>query len=242
VQGNLTIKVNREATGRAGFHLKSDAPTEHVAVQDFVLRICSIVEAPEWARVLESERIARRVAEDIRGATRVGLNSRYWRGREFSESAREIGPEDFGAPPSGKQSEGRYNPGGSRVLYLARDAATAGIECSRRPEASNVWVQEFSIQLPHYRWLRLELDMEERYPHLHYLLLDSEYLPDASAKFANVRNPYRATHFVVHVAEQLGIAAVEYPSIRRKNGVNLVVLGRAVPIAERMTTRRPRQG
>jgi hypothetical protein len=131
-------------------------------------------------------------------------------------------------------------------LYLAREAATAGRECSGQTDACDVWVQEFAIDLPDQRAIHLELDMERTAPYLHYLLLDSEYLPDVTAEFANVRNPYRATHLLTYLCERLEITAVEYPSVRGVSGsgansVNLVVMGDPVSIAQRMQVGLPVQ-
>jgi hypothetical protein len=87
--------------------------------------------------------------------------------------------------------------------------------------------------------LALPLDLEARFPHLHYVLLDSEYVPDETARFDNVRNPYRATHFLAYLASLSGVCGIEYPSIRAgiqgdPSRVNFVLLGEAVSEAEAM--------
>ncbi len=242
--GSLTARIIRGATGRSGFHLRDDAPTEHVAVQKFVLSICGTQDCPDWEALHRSNLVARQITAEVRRVARAGLASRFWRARAFSKGSSPVGAGDFGAPPPGGQVEGRYNPYGARVLYLAGDARTAALECSGRNDSSEVWVQEFAIDLPNHRAVRLELNLETSCPHLHYLLLDSEYLPDATAEFPNVRNPYRATHFLAHLCERFEIAAVEYPSVRgdsrgRADAVNLVVLGDAVSEAEQMTVGLP---
>jgi hypothetical protein len=86
----------------------------------------------------------------------------------------------------------------------------------------------------------LELDLETNHPYLHYLLLDSEYVPEATAEFANTQNPYRATHFLAYLGKLNGVSGIEYPSVRGgiqsdPNAVNLVLLDEAVGEAEAMT-------
>jgi len=209
-----------------------------------VLQVCACLEPPDWAALLESDPVARSIARDVERAVSIGLSGRYWRARAFHRGLACPSPEDFGAPQPGKQPEGRYNPGGARVLYLASDARTAAAECSGQSASTAVWVQEFALDFPDLRAIRLDLDLEQLHPHLHYLLLDSEYLPDLAADFDNVRNPYRATHFLMYLCGQLGIAGVEYPSIRTGSGEaghpkNLVLLTHAVPFAELMAIGEP---
>lgn len=244
LKGELTLKVIRGTTGRSGFHLIADAPTAHVAVQAFVLEICAFEALPKWPEILDSNPVAGAIGRDVSQATSMGLTGSYWRARTFSKGIAEPSPTEFGAPPAGSQPEGRYNPGGSRVLYLANDPSTAAAECSGCDGSREVWVQEFVISLTGCRAIRLDLDLEEQHAHLHYLLLDSEYLPGIATDFPNVRNPYRPTHFLTFLCERSGISAVEYPSIRRGIGgtqgtTNLVVLGEAVGLVEQMTVGQP---
>jgi hypothetical protein len=64
-------------------------------------------------------------------------------------------------------------------------------------------------------------------------MLDSEYLPTRKDEFANLRNPYRATHFLTFLCSMVDVSAIEYPSVcsgaqGNRNGVNVAVLGEAV--------------
>src|SRR2546426_843961 len=60
MKGELSLKVIRGKTGREGYHLKADRPTEHVEVQDFVLQLCRSNNT-DWNRLLETNETAQRI-------------------------------------------------------------------------------------------------------------------------------------------------------------------------------------
>jgi hypothetical protein len=112
-------------------------------------------------------------------------------------------------------------------------------ECLSSDDKPRLFVQKFCLNFLKARMLALRLDLEAKFPHLHYLLLDSEYVPERTAEFANVQNPYRATHFLAYLASLNGVSGIEYPSIRAgtpsdSSRVNFVLLGKAVAQAEAM--------
>jgi hypothetical protein len=131
-----------------------------------------------------------------------------------------------------------------RVLYLASTAALAALECNATLEKPRIFVQRFDLNLPRRRIVRLRLDLETRFPHLHYLMLDSEYLPTQGHEFANVRNPYRATHFLAYLCAAANVSAIEYPSVRSGllragSDVNLAIVGGAIDEAHAQMTGAP---
>lgn len=77
-------------------------------------------------------------------------------------------------------------------------------------------------------------------------MLDSEYLPAHGHEFPNVRNPYRATHFLAFLCDLAEVSAIEYPSVRSgaqgdRSGVNVAVFGEAVEEAHTQMTGPPQE-
>lgn len=232
MRGDLSIKVIRANTGREGMHLVDSVPTAHHEVQAFVLQLCDL-DALDWSELLTRNTVADTIHEQFQAASTTGIRGMFYRSCAFSVDAQAPSSADLRAPPVPVQSAGRYNEGGRRVLYLSTDSRVAALECSATPDKPRVYVQRFDLNLPHRRIVRLELDMEARFPHLHYLMLDSEYLPTRGHEFANVRNPYRATHFLAYLCSIADVSAIEYPSVRGgaqgdRSGVNVAVFGEAV--------------
>lgn len=238
MKGELSVKVIRGKTGREGYHLKADRPTEHVEVQDFVLEQCRSNNT-DWNRLLETNKTAQRIHRDFKSVIRTGIWGTYFRARPFLASTSQPTSQELWAPPTGKQAIGRYNELGNRVLYLSRNVQTVAAECPTTVGKPKLFIQKFLLNFPTRGMVPLELDLETNHPYLHYLLLDSEYIPEATADFANVGNPYRATHFLAHLAKVNGVSGIEYPSVRGgiqndSNAVNLVLMNEAVSEAEAM--------
>ena len=170
-----------------------------------------------------------------------------YRSRRFRVDGADPTSEEFKAPPIGTQSPLRYNEGGDqRVLYLSSNAGLAALECDATVDKPRVFVQRFDLNLPDRRIVRLRPDLEARFPHLHYLMFDSEYLPTHGHEFANVRNPYRATHFLAYLCAAADVSAIEYPSVRRGShgfgsDVNLAIFGDAIDEAQAQMSGAPVQ-
>lgn len=167
----------------------------------------------------------------------------YYRARRFPVDAAQPQPSssELGPPPLEKQGEGRYTHGNDLVLYLSRTPKTAALECGTDLSKPRIFIQQFKLSIPNMKVLYLNKNLEDSYPHLHYLLLDSEYLPNESAF---VPNSYRATQFIAILCQLRLIAGVEYPSLRgdfvgNPNAVNLVLFGDAVDQASRMAVGNP---
>ena len=225
MKGSLTARKISGTTGRGGYHMIKDRPTAHSRVASFVKELCSTESTRNWGCLLLTSGIARSVYRESKQAMSIGIRGRYFRGRRFPQGKEPQSASDFGPPPPEKQDKGRYNEFGGKVLYLCRNSRTLITECPYTPEKPCLYVQPFNIQLQTASILKLDADLEERFPHLHYLLLESEYAAEGTvfAKF-----PYRATHFLAYMCRRLGVAVVEYPSVRggykdNRDAVNLVV-------------------
>jgi RES domain-containing protein len=243
MKGELDAELQRGKTGRRGRILKRDRPTEYGEVRDFVLQICG-TDSIDWDRLLETNLTAQKIERDFTAAIQSGIHSSYFRGRRFPLSAPEPASSEFWAAPKGKQKAGRYNEHGERVLYLCRDIQTVAAECQQTAESPKLLIQKFVLIFPENNVVALKLDLEKTCPFLHYVLLDSEYIPEETGEFPNVKNPYRATHFLAHLAKLDGVSAIEYPSARgniqsNPNAINLVLMGDAVAEAEAMTDGKP---
>lgn len=245
MRGNLSIRVARASTGREGMHLVDSVPTAHGEVQALVLQMCG-TEVLDWRELLRTNALAARIRDQFQVAATGGFHGTFYRSRPFAVGHSPQSSTDLEAPRAGSQLPERYNEDGQRVLYLASSAMVAAIECRTTSDKPRVFIQRFDLDLSHRRIVRLALEMEDRFPHLHYLMLDSEYLPTQAHEFSNVRNPYRATHFVAFLCGLADVSAIEYPSIRAgaqgdRSGFNVAVFGEAVEEAHAQMTGMPQE-
>jgi hypothetical protein len=221
---SLTARKTSGTTGRSGYHMVGSRPTAHGEVATFVTKLCSTNRKQGWRWLLLTNRVAKTIYREINQAVSMGIHGHYYRGRRFPIGQQPIGAADFGPPPPDKRDEERYNEKGKEVLYLCRNVSTVNAE---RPPTDELclFIQAFNIQLDTVRILRLDSDLEKRFPYLQYMLLESEYAAEGTTF---VRFPYRATHFIAEICRCLDIGAVEYPSVRggykdNHEAVNLVV-------------------
>lgn len=238
MKGSLTARKTTGTTGRGGYHLVNDRPTEAPRVASFVHNLCS-TDRKSWGCLLLTNSIAKSIYREAKQAASIGIHGRYFRGRRFPQGQEPQSAADFGPPE--KQGKERYNECGKRVLYLCRDQRTVVAECIYTSEKPCLYVQAFDIQLPLARILKLNADLEKNFPYLHYLLLESEY-PEEGTTF--VKSPYRATHFLAEISRRLDIDAVEYPSISggykdNRDAVNLVIFDRHINSVCDMAVGRP---
>jgi hypothetical protein len=242
MRASLTTRKISGRTGRGGYHTINDRPTAHPAIQSFVAKLCSNPKTPSRYWILLSNPLAWRLYRQVNAAASGSINGTYFRARRFGIDAIKPSSSEFGPPPLEKQGkEGRYTQGKSVVLYLSRTPETAAVESGTNPSKPRIFIQKFEISIPNAKVLYLSEDLEDRYPHLHYLLLDSEYLPDENPF---VPNPYRATQFVAFLCQLREVLAVEYPSVRGRfrdnpNAVNMVLFGNAVDQAFTMAVGDP---
>jgi hypothetical protein len=241
MKGNLSSKKISGRTGRSGFHQIQDRPTVHAAVQSFVTSLCSNTKMPCWLWILIYNPLAWELLKQVSAAASKGVFGAYYRSRLFPFDAPRPSNSNLGPPPLEKQGEGRYTDGRNVVLYLSRTPKTAALEAGTNEAKPKIFIQKFELTLPDATVINLTNDLESKFPHLHYLLLDSEYLPDESPF---VPNPYRATQFLAFLCHLRGISAVEYPSVRgnyKDNpiAVNMVMFGKSVEAATRMMSGRP---
>lgn len=222
---SLTVRKSSGTTGRGGSAVVDNHQTAYYKVTSFVKELCSTERTRHWGWLLLTNSIAKSIYREAKQAMSVGIHGRYFRGRRFPKGQEPKSASDFGPPPPEKRGKGRYNEYGKKVLYMCRNLKTVVAECPYSSENPCLYIQAFDIQLETARILKLDTDLEQRFPYLNYLLLESEYAAEGTdfAKF-----PYRATHFLAEVCRRLGINAVEYPSVRGRykdnpDAVNLVL-------------------
>lgn len=225
IKGSLTTRKISGTTGRGGYHMINDRPTAYPRVMSFVQELCSTERQRHWGCLLLTSGTARSIYRETKRAVSVGIQGRYFRGRRFPQGKEPQSASDFSPPPPNRRDKGRYNEFGGKVLYLCRNLKTIVAECPYTAEKPHLYVQTFDIQLDKASILKLDADLEERFPHLHYLLLESEYAAEGTPF---VKFPYRATHFIARICRRLGVGAVEYPSVRGgykddRKAVNIVV-------------------
>jgi hypothetical protein len=260
MRGSLTIqKFNRI---RSGYHQIDDQPTANYEVQEFVKKISTLHAQSRWSLVLKRNRLhtellscscwflvliryplARKLYSQIKSAYVVGLKDEFFRSRPFSCGCSKPLSDCLGPPPLDKQTPGRYTEGYDVVLYLSKNPQTAAIESCASEEKPRIFVQRFCLDFPDLRVLYLTASFEKTYPHLYYLLLNSEYL---KGEVTHLTDPYRATQFIAYLCRRCGVNAVEYPSVRgdfkrNPDAINLVVFGQFVAKATKMMNGEPFQ-
>lgn len=241
MKGRLRARVIRGRTGREGDHLRDDIPTEHAAVQAFISELCQSSKASFWPAIFFQKTLPWRFLLEAHTAAECGIKGTYFRARSFPPGQDFPRSTEFGPPPQEKRRSGRYNEGNACILYLSRTQETAVFESERPPERPRLFVQRFDLTLPQVRVLRLRIDLEDIAPYLHYLLLDSEYIPNESL---HVPAPYKATHFIAFLCRALGISGVEFPSVRgnfknNPEAINLVLFDKCAQDACEMTVGAP---
>ena len=205
--------------------MTNNVSTAYSEVLNFVKQLCSTKQELDWDNLLQTDNVAKTIYEDVKEVAKVGIHGHYFRGRPFGFGEEPKMPSKFGPPKRGTQLEGRYSEEGKSVLYLCRNIDTGVAEVRYRHEEECLYIQEFDIQSDTISVIKLDADLEESSPHVHYLLLESEYAVTGTNA---VKFPYRATQFIAEICKRLNIGAVEYPSIKgdyknNKQSVNMVV-------------------
>ncbi|MGA2327801.1 MAG: RES family NAD+ phosphorylase [Bryobacteraceae bacterium] len=214
-------------------------------VDSFVGALCEKKDVC-WPWYILTRRIGWIIVDELATAWKAGLSITAFRAREFHGGQTPASPRDIYWTVSswrehvrrGSWQPERYDETGERVLYLSTTPETALREAKRGTDP--VYLQRFQLDLPTTKTVTLGHDLEQRAPHLHFLLLSSEYPREGS----RLQNPYRATHFLSYACAVLRIDAIEYPSVRvnlkdHPTEFNLVLFRRAVDAAEGMMTGDP---
>jgi hypothetical protein len=243
LSGGLSIRIRR-STGREGDHMADNIMTQNRSIDSFIIRL-SKTRSVCWPFYILRRRTAWVIIYELAATRNRGFSCAAYRGRAFLGRARPTSAWDFYWTEakwqdylrSGAWSPDRYNETGERVIYFSATAETAYREVRERNACDPVYIQEFRLDLPDIASVTLGHDLEQRFPHLNFLLLNSEF----PRRGSHVENPYRATHFLSYACAVLGIDAVEYPSVKANlkanpNEFNIVLFRQAVRSAETMAT------
>jgi len=240
----LSARVRRKS-GREADHHVDNAHTVNFKVAAIVEELSAAAHV-KWILFIIQRPVAWVVVRELRSAARHGLTGLFFRGRSYKRGEKPRDSNDIywrqGAwqkhVSSGNWKPDRYNENGERVLYLSTTALTASREIAE-PGCTR-FIQRFELNLPNTRSVVLDHALEVQFPYLHYLLLNSEYLPGES----HLPNPYRATHFLAFLSACFEIDAIEYPCVMVNlkecpGEFNLVLFRKAVESAERMMVGEP---
>jgi hypothetical protein len=117
MKGSLSAKKTISTTGRSGYHLVNNRPTEAPRIASFVHDLCATDRKRNWGLLLRTNRIAKSINRDADQAISIGIQGHYYRGRRFSEGLEPQSSDDF-RPPQ-KQDRGRYNEHGKECFIYA---------------------------------------------------------------------------------------------------------------------------
>ncbi|MCH7519379.1 MAG: RES family NAD+ phosphorylase [Candidatus Dadabacteria bacterium] len=239
--GKLTAKKINKNTGRSGYHIINDQPTDHPAVQSFVKKLCDNPKNPRWYWTYFFKSLSWTLYRQINAAAEIEIKGTFYRARCFEVDRVAPSSDEFGPPPLEMQKDGRYTLNEKKVLYLSRTPETAAMEIGTNLTKPRIFIQRFDLSITGEKVISLSQDLEDKCPHLHYLLLNSEYLPEEGSF---VPHPYRATQFLAFLCHWRGVHAIEYPSIRAGYGdnpdaINLVLFDRALDLALKQTNDPP---
>ncbi len=182
----LSIRVLRRS-GREGDHLVDNAPTINSRLDALVKEIPAT--RVNWILFVIRKPVTWVIARQLRNAARRGLRGSFFRSRSFKRGEKPRDSDDIywreeawrNYVSSGGWEPDRYDESGKRVLYLSTTALTASRE-SREGDSTGctVFIQKFELNLTNTLSVVLDHRLETRFPYLHHLLLNSEYLPGES--------------------------------------------------------------
>lgn len=130
---------------------------------------------------------------------------------------------DFGPPPSGAVTEGRYNHAGHPMLYLATSHRTALAEVGVVGDHMHVAELTINVTLKVLD-LRVKDEPEDATATLFQLLARSALLAAPRQASGWDRPEYVFSRFVADCARHAGYGAIRYGSTKNPFGENLVIL------------------
>ncbi|HVP47417.1 MAG TPA: RES domain-containing protein [Bryobacteraceae bacterium] len=227
-------------TGREGDHLIDNVHTVNFKLQALVAELSETARL-NWIWYIVRRPLVWVIARELGRAAHTSLAGTFYRGRAFGAGEKPRSRDDFywrqeaweTHVSAGKCKQDRYHEYLERVLYLSSTIETAHRESEEPSHIS--FIQRFELGLPDLRAIILDHKLEGKFPRLHFLLLNSEFLPGESY----LLNPYRATHLLAYLCACFEIDAIEYPSVKvnfKKNpgDFNLVLFRKGVESARDM--------
>lgn len=158
------------------------------------------------------------------GIENIAAGKEYYRARIHGVgTSKKFEPNEIWAPPKGKSSPGRMNPGGISYLYLAESKETAIAEV--RPwKGAEISVGNFILK-SEIKLLKLLAPISEYY--------STEYIDIASVIYRYFSAPishhetekYLASQFIVERIKNKypSINGIRYSSVQHDNGYNVVI-------------------
>ena len=151
----------------------------------------------------------------------VGLTdvqTAYYRGRSLDKGKKYI-KKDFMSPPPNVTREGRYNHAGTSVLYLGDSPQTCFSELGK-PECG-IAIAKIKIEqkLKLLDWVDIDED-----DNILYTAAKSSLMSSPGENEGWFKPEYIFTRFIADCAIHAGFDGIKYPSIRRVQGHNMVLL------------------
>ncbi|HDR8418033.1 TPA: RES family NAD+ phosphorylase, partial [Bacillus cereus] len=148
---------------------------------------------------------------DLEGLSELQTGTQLYRSRERDPIERHAAyiNSEMWAPGFGIPSQGRYNPVGVPVLYLA-DAEETCIEEIQPEEDNLVEFATFVLLEPIKVWDISDTDLHE-------------ILSTPSINIRKVSKEYILPNFIAQCCSLAGIAGIKYESVKNPNGYNLAL-------------------
>lgn len=235
-QAEVKVAMSVSATadaGRRGSYrqvrvLDTQRPIVFDDVKPMITRLCGQSWPPSRDE-LRAEPVLQRALREAEAFVTNDHRGRYVRARRGLDDQRSRDRAQFLArrPAS---SPARYNPGGYVCLYLAQSAEVARAEVRAEP-GDTAHAIAFDVDLRGRRVLELPLSADDRAPTLNALLWIAE------VEAAGDDSVYRPSHIARWILDDLGVEAIQYPSVRAgmvglPPARNLLVFATAVELVE----------
>ena len=149
----------------------------------------------------------------------IMIDKKHYRARKLEKDKLYV-DEDFKYPPKFKLSEGRYNHAGFPVIYLSDSPATCYYEL-RKPD-EGIAVAEIDITKP-IKTLDLII-IEDDWTNILNVAAWSSLMSSPTEGDGWYKPQYTFTRFIADCAISAGFDAIKYPSVRKGERYNIVIL------------------
>jgi len=147
------------------------------------------------------------------------IDKKYYRARKLEKDKSYV-EVDFKYPPKDKIGEGRYNHAGFPVIYLSDSPTTCFYEL--RSPNEGIAIAEMNIIKP-IKILDL-IEIEDDWTSIINVVAWSSLMSSPIEGDGWFKPQYTFTRFIADCAINAGFDAIKYPSVRRGERYNLVIL------------------